>query len=274
MQFIVFRTKPDDSDLDSSLPIDLDSNFKQLLHEKRQMTNKENNPPPSSASIASPASNATTINPPEKPLRKDLLKERLLSRIHDDSLNASGSHYHTLDTSASYIFQNTITNDAEYATINRLMADFNLNRDSMVNQKRSPLKAIRLTSEEETHVHASRSSIRIERSSSFSAIDNRAEQQVNNSINQSTAQADADDTLEEIEYVLDRGLNYVPKRLRAQMESDKHNESTTTDENAENYVTSSESKYKYVMNLGYISSLLSYLLSDGSNRCFTFRLQA
>lgn len=49
--------------------MDLDSSFKRMLDEKRQMTNKENSPP---AAIDA----AQTINPPEKPLRKDLLKER------------------------------------------------------------------------------------------------------------------------------------------------------------------------------------------------------
>lgn len=57
----------DESALD--LTYELDSSFKRMLDEKRQMTNKENNPPSVEESAAS-------VNPPEKPLRKDLLKDR------------------------------------------------------------------------------------------------------------------------------------------------------------------------------------------------------
>lgn len=66
-----YRSKPDESELDMTDHfVDLDSSFKRMLDEKRQMTNKENSPPAAVDAVV------TTINPPEKPLRKDLLKER------------------------------------------------------------------------------------------------------------------------------------------------------------------------------------------------------
>lgn len=73
-----YRSKLDESELDVSEHfVDLDSSFKKLLDEKRQMTNKENNPPPAGAASAAAYDDAlTSINPPEKPLRMDLLKER------------------------------------------------------------------------------------------------------------------------------------------------------------------------------------------------------
>lgn len=40
-----------------------------MLNEKRQVTNKENNPP-------SVEQLASVSNPPEKPMRKDLMKDR------------------------------------------------------------------------------------------------------------------------------------------------------------------------------------------------------
>lgn len=71
--FLSYRSKADESELDvTDHFVDLDSSFKRMLDEKRQMTNKENNPP---AAIDAAAA-ASSINPPEKPLRKDLLKER------------------------------------------------------------------------------------------------------------------------------------------------------------------------------------------------------
>lgn len=232
MLIVNFRTKPDDSDLDLSFPIDLDSSFKRILHEKRQMTNRENIPPPPSAAIVHASVNtAATINPPEKPLRKDLLKERLLSRIHDDSMNAT--NYHSMDAS-SYLFQNTISNDVDL-TINRLMADFNLNRESLA-ERRSPLKAIRLI---ETLTEDSRlmRMTRTEQHSNVNVFDSGAERQTVEMVSNTTqtaTTANADDTLEEIEYVLDRGLNYVPKRLRAQMENNEPTEDKSDDENDEN----------------------------------------
>lgn len=70
--FFSYRSKANESELDvTDHFVDLDSSFKRMLDEKRQMTNKENAPP-----AAVDAMIATAINPPEKPLRKDLLKER------------------------------------------------------------------------------------------------------------------------------------------------------------------------------------------------------
>lgn len=39
----------------------------------------------------------------------------------------------------------SIGTDIEFATINRLMADFNINRDSTFAPKRSPLKMLKIT---------------------------------------------------------------------------------------------------------------------------------
>lgn len=39
----------------------------------------------------------------------------------------------------------SIGTDMEFATINRLLADFNINRDSSVTQRRSPLKMLKIT---------------------------------------------------------------------------------------------------------------------------------
>lgn len=72
-EIIIFfgRSKADESESDITYQFDLDSSFKRMLDEKRQMTNKENNAPAVEQA-------ASSINPPEKPLRKDLLKERKL----------------------------------------------------------------------------------------------------------------------------------------------------------------------------------------------------
>lgn len=67
--FKLHRSKADESESDLTYQFDLDSSFKRMLNEKRQMTNKENNPP-----AIEPAS--SSANPPEKPMRKDLMKER------------------------------------------------------------------------------------------------------------------------------------------------------------------------------------------------------
>lgn len=67
------RSKADESESDIAYQFDLDSSFKRILSEKRQMTNKENNPPAIEQSSSSPS---TSANPPEKPMRMDLLKER------------------------------------------------------------------------------------------------------------------------------------------------------------------------------------------------------
>lgn len=201
----VFRSKPDDSELDSSYQLEFDSSFKRMLDEKRQMTNKENDPkviPPSAVSAIEPS---TSANPIEKPLRRDLLKERLLHRIQDESFG--------LDNSASYIGENSIGTDIEFAAINRLMADFNLNRDSTIGQKRSPLKALRITGEISTDDDAFMpvANTGIRKLQSFrTELPSRAEHSVTKE-----ESVNADDTLEEIVYVKtkDRGLNYVPKRL-------------------------------------------------------------
>lgn len=66
---LLYRSKADESELDMTCQFDLDSSFKRMLDEKRQMTNKENNPPAVEQATSS-------LNAPEKPLRKDLLKER------------------------------------------------------------------------------------------------------------------------------------------------------------------------------------------------------
>lgn len=78
MVFIISRSKANESELDvSDHFVDLDSSFKRMLSEKRQLTNKENNPPAAGAGGGADVDDMlTAINPPEKPLRKDLLKER------------------------------------------------------------------------------------------------------------------------------------------------------------------------------------------------------
>lgn len=217
----LFRSKPDDSELDLSYQLELDSSFKRMLDEKRQMTNKENDPkvaPPSAVSAVEPS---TSANPIEKPLRRDLLKERLLHRIQDESLG--------LDNSASYIGENSISNDIEFAAINRLMADFNINRDSTIGQKRSPLKALRITGEMSIDDDAFMPSVR-KLQSSRAELSSRAERSITKE-----ESVNADDTLEEIEYVKtkDRGLNYVPKRL-IQKEKESHHEKQFDNENDEN----------------------------------------
>lgn len=58
------------------------------------------------------------------------------SRIQDDSL---------MDQS-SYVMEHSIGTDMEFSAINRLLADFNINRDSsLVSAKRSPLKILKIT---------------------------------------------------------------------------------------------------------------------------------
>lgn len=47
---------------------------------------------------------------------------------------------------SSYVMEHSIGTDMEFATINRLLADFNINRDSsLVCSKRSPLKMLKIT---------------------------------------------------------------------------------------------------------------------------------
>lgn len=187
------------------------------------MTNKENNPPPN-------PTHAPAV--PEKPLRKDLLKERLIEKMHMDSLNGSSSMYHAIDSS-SYTFQNTFSNDEEYAAINRLMADCNieykstnnvaigLTRPSTIDEESTvrsdfdehlvgkPCSSSQSTAS--TSASSLTSVVRIER---FPNVlrELKTEEALN---------ANTDDTLEEIEYVrTETGLNYVPKK-KAQTISEK-----------------------------------------------------
>lgn len=211
---LCYSTQPDDPELDSTYHLDLDSSFKRILDEKRQVTNKENNPPPATASTSSNENASPSVTAPEKPIRKDLLKERLLSRIHDESS--------FLDN--SYTGENSFTADPEYSMINRLMADFNLNRDSVIGQKRTPLKSLKIP--EATALP--QSPIK-KNASPYKSNMNVRNMSVNYIADSSRSEAPADDTLEEMEYVLDRGLNYVPKRLREQMEKQRQQETRSDD---------------------------------------------
>lgn len=180
------------------------------------MTNKENNPPPVPSTSFAP--------PPEKPVRKDLLHERFT-----DLINQSAE-------APSYVFQNTFSNDEDFAAINRLMSDFKLNRDS---DHRSPLQMIAdmrpSTILEESSVHTTNteeSKNIYAASTSSSSRDSFAT--VHRVVKRESALAKskdyevADDTLEEIEYIqTDDRLNYVPKRsiLKNAARSDAENES-------------------------------------------------
>lgn len=128
---------------------------------------------------------------------------------------------------SSYVMEHSIGTDMEFSTINRLLADFNINRDSSVTQRRSPLKSLKITGDSlnagnsaATHdvttpretqrmilnsheLPALKQSKLISNHFSFISV---AEMPPSTAIN-------ADDTVEEVEYVLDLGLNYVPKRL-------------------------------------------------------------
>lgn len=184
-----------------------------MLDTKRQMTNKENNPPAMTATATLPSlgdATASSSTAPEKPIRKDL------RRIHDESS--------FLDNSTSYICDNS--GDPEYSMINRLMADFNLNRDSVIGQKRTPLKSLKIP--DATAKVASPIKMASPYKPSASA------RNLSFSQDDSAARPDAhaDDTLEEMEYVLDRGLNYVPKRLREQLEQQREQESSASDDTA------------------------------------------
>lgn len=59
----------------------------------------------------------------------------LRSRMQDDSLAEQ----------SSYVMEHSIGTDMEFSTINRLLADFNINRDSSITQRRSPLKSLKIT---------------------------------------------------------------------------------------------------------------------------------
>lgn len=51
----------------------------------------------------------------------------------------------SLAEQSSYVMEHSIGTDMEFSTINRLLADFNINRDSSVTQRRSPLKSLKIT---------------------------------------------------------------------------------------------------------------------------------
>lgn len=57
------------------------------------------------------------------------------SRYQDDSLMEQ----------SSYMMEHSIGTDMEFSTINRLLADFNINRDSSVSSRRSPLKMLKIS---------------------------------------------------------------------------------------------------------------------------------
>lgn len=61
----------------------------------------------------------------------------LRNRMQDDSLMEQ----------SSYVMDYSIGTDMEFATINRLLAEFNINRDSSIAPKRSPLKTLKITGE-------------------------------------------------------------------------------------------------------------------------------
>lgn len=48
---------------------------------------------------------------------------------------------------SSYIMEHSIGTDMEFSTINRLLADFNINRESTITQRRSPLKSLKITND-------------------------------------------------------------------------------------------------------------------------------
>lgn len=51
----------------------------------------------------------------------------------------------SLAEQSSYAMEHSIGTDMEFSTINRLLADFNINRDSSVTQRRSPLKSLKIS---------------------------------------------------------------------------------------------------------------------------------
>lgn len=60
---------------------------------------------------------------------------------------------------SSYMMEYSIGTDMEFATINRLLADFNINRDSSVTQRRSPLKMLKITGDSLSDVCSSSHSV-------------------------------------------------------------------------------------------------------------------
>lgn len=51
----------------------------------------------------------------------------------------------SLTDQSSYVMEHSIGTDMEFSTINRLLADFNINRDSSITQRRSPFKSLKIT---------------------------------------------------------------------------------------------------------------------------------
>lgn len=242
-----FRTADKEAELDSST-LDLDQSFQRLLNEKREMTNKENNPPPN-------PTHASAV--PEKPLRTDLLRERLIEKMQTDSLNGSSSMYHAIDSS-SYTFQNTFSNDEEYASINRLMAGCNIEYESVSNMALGLSRpstiaeesTIRSDFDEPNSVGKPSSSQSTASTSSMSSVV-RVEHFSNvlrELKTEETLNANTDDTLEEIEYVrTETGLNYVPKKKAytiSETESNDENEVILIDSSPENsFVTTRNAGY-------------------------------
>lgn len=255
----MFRTADKDAELDSST-IELDQSFQRLLNEKREMTNKENNPPPN-----------PTYAPavPEKPLRKDLLRERLIEKMHMDSMNGSSSMsmYHAIDSS-SYTFQNTFSNDEEYAAINRLMADCNIEFESTNNMFMALTRPSTIAEEstipsdfDRISVGKASSSQSTTSTSSMASVVrvDRFPNVLRELKTEDAMNANTDDTLEEIEYVrTETGLNYVPKKKTQTIsESESNNESEVilidsspecsfvTTRNAGNFTSAESTEYSF-----------------------------
>lgn len=208
-----FRSVDRDSELESST-LELDQSFQRLLAEKRGMTNKENNPPPHAA--------VHSVGVPEKPMRKDLLRERVMEKMHIDSMNASASLHSAIDSS-SYVFQNTSSNDEEYAAINRLMANWNIEYETT---NIGPARPSTIAEESTIRSSSDARSIHIIASSSQSTSSTASTSSISSVVKaerhanvlrelktDDTKNVNTDDTLEEIEYVrTETGLNYVPKK--------------------------------------------------------------
>lgn len=77
---------------------------------------------------------------------------------------------------SSYLMEHSIGTAMEFSTINRLLADFNINRESSVTQRRSPLKSLKITSDTlydgNLLSHSQRSENDVERASSSLAGEN------------------------------------------------------------------------------------------------------
>lgn len=75
----------------------------------------------------------------------------LRSRVDDSYMDQS-----------SYVMENSLGSDIEFATINRLMADFNINRDTTFAPKRSPLKMLKITGDSLNDFGSSSQNVRLE----------------------------------------------------------------------------------------------------------------